>query len=47
MSDPICNYAQTDVDCSGATDVLDVVRIVNVTFRGTDPTLEFCTPCEP
>ena len=40
-----CRYCDSDVDCSGACDVRDVVRMVNVAFRGADKTTEFCNGC--
>ena len=43
--DPICPYAQTDVDCTGVTDVNDVVRLVNVAFRGGTKKANFRNPC--
>ena len=48
-SDPLpeCPWVRADVDCDGDCDVLDVVRIVDVTFRGADPATQFCDPCEP
>lgn len=35
----------TDVDCTNSTDVIDVVRMVNVAFRNADAASKFCTPC--
>ena len=49
--DPACPFGPpeidgvTDVDCSGATNIVDVVKIVDVTFRGADPATKFCKPC--
>jgi hypothetical protein len=40
-----CFRQRTDVNCDGATDVLDVVTIVNVAFRGTSAGTAFCNPC--
>jgi hypothetical protein len=37
---------RTDVDCSGATDVVDVVNIIAVGFRGAVAHENFCAPCE-
>jgi len=42
---PNCTTQMTDVDCSGATDVLDVILMVNVSFRGANPATVFCNPC--
>lgn len=36
---------RTDVDCSGTTDVIDVVRGINVAFRDGSVTQEYCDPC--
>jgi hypothetical protein len=53
MADPLCAPHQgtidgrTDVDCSGATDIVDVTRMISVAFRGLDPESEFCQPCQP
>ena len=33
-TDPLCPYEQTDVSCDGFTNVIDVVKFVNVAFRG-------------
>ena len=38
---------RTDVNCSGATDVVDVVLVVNVAFRTAIPAVEYCSPCAP
>lgn len=47
ISDPNagCPYRTTDVNCSGSTDVLDVVKTVNVAFRGANATTEYCEAC--
>lgn len=45
VGDPLCPRARTDVDCTGATNIVDVTRVVNVAFRGADPATEFCDPC--
>jgi hypothetical protein len=47
QSDPDCPRQQTDVDCSGETDVLDVVKVVGVAFRNDLPASTFCSPCSP
>ena len=38
---------RTDVNCDGLTTILDVVKVVNVAFRATDPGIEYCQPCGP
>ncbi len=40
--DPLCPWERGDVDCSGATDVLDVTRAIDVAFRGADANVTFC-----
>jgi hypothetical protein len=45
VQDPSCPYVNTDVDCSGGTDIVDVVKCVNVEFRNADRATEFCDPC--
>ena len=42
---PTCPFVETDVDCDGVTNVIDVVRFVNVAFRGGDAAVEFCEGC--
>jgi hypothetical protein len=42
---PPATDGTTDVNCSGATDVVDVVTMVDVAFRGADPAVKFCKPC--
>jgi hypothetical protein len=50
-ADPSCRapgatpQSRADVDCSGAPDLLDVIKIINVTIRGGDPAVWFCHPC--
>ena len=44
-TNPNCPYDLTDPDCSGAADIVDVIKVVNVAFRGADPETEFCSPC--
>jgi hypothetical protein len=36
---------QTDVNCDSATDIVDVVKVVNVAFRNSPAAQEFCDPC--
>ncbi|HUU45042.1 MAG TPA: hypothetical protein VM118_04850, partial [Acidobacteriota bacterium] len=43
--DDDCPYARTDVDCNGFTNVIDVVKIVNVVYRDGDPAVQFCRGC--
>ncbi len=45
VQSPSCPYANTDVDCSGGTDIVDVVKSVNVEFRNADRATEYCHPC--
>ena len=40
-----CPYERTDVDCTGFSNVLDVVKLVNVAFKGHDPATTFCDGC--
>jgi hypothetical protein len=42
-----CPVVATDLDCDGDTDVIDVVRMVNVAFRSGDPAVQICDPCAP
>jgi hypothetical protein len=42
---PTCPYAASDVDCSGSTNVVDIVKTVNVAIRNADAATEFCDPC--
>jgi hypothetical protein len=35
----------SDVNCSGVTGMLDVVRLIDVAFRFGDPAVLFCKPC--
>ena len=35
------------VVCDGVTNVIDVVKFVNVAFRGGDAGVEFCEGCVP
>jgi hypothetical protein len=42
-----CPVDATDLDCDGDTDVIDVVRLVNVAFRSGDPATQICDPCAP
>jgi hypothetical protein len=46
-TDPSCTRERTDVNCTGTTDVLDVVKVVNVAFRGMAAATEYCNPCAP
>lgn len=40
-----CMSVQGDLNCDGVHTVVDVVKMVNVTFRNADPATEFCQPC--
>jgi len=44
-TDPGCPRARTDVDASGATDIVDVVKVVNVGFRGQTVGANYVDPC--
>ncbi|HUU44492.1 MAG TPA: hypothetical protein VM118_02065, partial [Acidobacteriota bacterium] len=35
------------LQCDGVISVIDVVKFVNVVFRGGDAGVEFCDPCVP
>ena len=41
-----CPIERTDVDCTGYTDILDVVTMIDVIFRHADPEALFCNPCD-
>jgi hypothetical protein len=41
-----CPSERSDVNCDGATDVIDVVKMVNVAFRGASMSTEFCNACQ-
>lgn len=45
VADVDCGWERTDVDCSGATDVLDVVHVIAVAFRNANVGAEYCDPC--
>ncbi len=36
----------TDINCSGTTDITDVVKVVGVAFRGENTAVEYCNPCD-
>ena len=42
---PNCTIEVTDVDCSGWTDVIDVVKVLNVALRNANAATEYCDPC--
>ncbi|HUU45453.1 MAG TPA: hypothetical protein VM118_06930, partial [Acidobacteriota bacterium] len=44
---PACARLPLDTDCSGNLDILDVVRLIKVAFRGEHYLPLFCYPCEP
>jgi hypothetical protein len=47
LKDASCPHdpaGRTDVDCSGATDIIDVTQLVEVAFRNA--TINFCNPCD-
>jgi hypothetical protein len=43
--DPRCPVENTDVNCDLVTDVLDIVRMINVQYRAASQRNEFCVPC--
>lgn len=45
VQSPTCPYTNTDVDCTGRTDIVDVVKSVNVEFRNATRASEYCDPC--
>lgn len=40
-----CPRGNADFNCDGNTDIRDVVTAIDVAFRGADPALRFCDPC--
>ncbi len=42
---PVCPVNATDVDCNGHSDVIDVIKMIDVAFRSADPASVFCDPC--
>jgi hypothetical protein len=45
VEDPSCPIVGSDVDCSGAVDIMDVVKMIDVAFRGGNLATTFCSPC--
>jgi hypothetical protein len=45
--DPACLFVRTDFDASGSTTVIDVVKVVNVAFRGQAVSANYVDPCAP
>jgi len=43
-TDPGCAYERTDVSCNGTTDLLDLIKFINVVFYAGDPATQFCHP---
>lgn len=43
--DEFCPAIRTDFDCSGYTNIVDVVRLISVAFREANPATELCQPC--
>lgn len=43
--DPGCPAERTDVDADGSTNVEDVVRVINVAFRGQTAAANYIDPC--
>ncbi|MEW5701557.1 MAG: FG-GAP-like repeat-containing protein [Candidatus Zixiibacteriota bacterium] len=44
IADSGCPYSRTDVDCSGTTDLVDLLNFINVVFFAADPGAQFCQP---
>lgn len=42
---PVCPYMRTDINCDGATDLRDIVGIIDVAFNNQSETNAFCNPC--
>lgn len=42
---PSCLHVKSDVDCSGLTDIVDVVKMISVAFAAEPATTVFCNPC--
>lgn len=38
-------YGRADVDCSGETDLYDLMGLIDVVFRAYPPASRFCNPC--
>jgi hypothetical protein len=45
ITDPGCPVERTDVDADGSTNVGDVVRVINVAFRGQTVAVNYVNPC--
>ncbi len=41
----IAHDGPTDLDCSGATDIVDVIRMIGIAIRDEDPNLAACPSC--
>ncbi len=44
---PTCPREATDINCSGSTEALGVVKAVNVAFSNAVVAAEYCAPCSP
>lgn len=42
---PACPYMRTDINCDGATDLRDIVGIIDVAFNNQPESVAFCNPC--
>lgn len=42
---PVCPYMRTDINCDGATDLRDIVGIIDVAFNNQSEANAFCNPC--
>lgn len=42
---PDCPMPDVDTDCNGVPDIVDVIKMIDVAFRGVDPAAAFCNPC--
>lgn len=45
LPSPSCRIADSDVNCSGQTDIVDVALLIDVAFRDADPQSVFCHWC--
>jgi len=45
LVDVSCPTERTDVNCSGFTDIIDVVKTIEVAFRAAKPATTYCNPC--
>ena len=47
IADPFsqCPFSTTDVNCSGETDITDVIKVINVAYRASPVAKSFALPC--